>query len=175
ILAKIFYGFGILKSDKLVECDRSRLVGGYVGRTAFKTREVIDSALEGVLFIDEAYTRAPTNASNDFGAEAIGTLLKRMEDDRDRLIVIVAGYPAPMTQFLSSNPGLRSRFTRKIAFDDYSVADMCQILEKFAHDAEYELTPECRALVCKLFLLKYGNRDEHFGNARYVRNLFQSI
>jgi SpoVK/Ycf46/Vps4 family AAA+-type ATPase len=127
ILAKIFYGFGILQSQKLMETDRSGLVGGYVGQTAIKTDEVVQNSLDGVLFIDEAYTLSRTDAGQDFGQEAIDTLLKRMEDFRDRLIVIVAGYPALMQRFLQSNPGLSSRFTRSITFDDYTVPEMCRI------------------------------------------------
>jgi SpoVK/Ycf46/Vps4 family AAA+-type ATPase len=127
ILARIFYGFGILQSPKMVECDRSMLVAGYVGQTAIKTDEIIQSALDGVLFIDEAYALAGDSAksgqADSFGEEAINTLLKRMEDFRDRIIVIAAGYPAPMQTFLQSNPGLESRFTRFIKFEDYSVPD----------------------------------------------------
>lgn len=175
ILSKIFYGFGILATDKVVECDRSRLVGGYVGQTAIKTKEVVDSALDGVLFIDEAYTLSRSDSPNDFGTEAIDTLLKRMEDDRGRLIVIVAGYPEPMQKFLRSNPGLQSRFTRFVRFDDYAVPELCRIFERFTEEEKYTLTPECRANLSLLFTLAFERRDDRFGNGRYVRNVFENV
>lgn len=177
ILGRIFHGFGILKTPKMVECDRSRLVGGYLGQTAIKTGEVIQSALDGVLFIDEAYTLAGDaekfGHGDMFGEEAINTLLKRMEDDRDRLIVIAAGYPAPMRRFLRSNPGLESRFTRFIHFEDYSVPDLCRIFERFCSDSEYALTPTACATAFVLFTAAYSKRDERFGNARFVRNVYE--
>lgn len=177
ILGKIFFGFGILKTPKVVECDRSKLVGGYVGQTAIKTDEVIQSALDGVLFIDEAYTLAADAAkygqADRFGEEAINTLLKQMEDSRDRLIVIVAGYPAEMETFLRSNPGLQSRFTRFIRFEDYSVADLCRIFDRFCRDQEYSLTPLACAMAFVLFAVAYQRRDERFGNARHVRNMYE--
>jgi ATPase family associated with various cellular activities (AAA)/AAA lid domain len=177
ILGKIFYGFGILKTPKMVECDRSKLVGGYVGQTAIKTDEVIQSALDGVLFIDEAYTLAGDaekfGHGDMFGEEAINTLLKRMEDDRDRLIVIAAGYPAPMRNFLHSNPGLESRFTRFINFEDYTVPDLCRIFERFCHESEYSLTPTACANAFVLFTAAHIQRDERFGNARFVRNVYE--
>lgn len=175
IVSKILCEFGILRTNKLIECDRSTLVGGYVGQTALKTNEVVDSALDGVLFIDEAYTLSDAQGSNDYGPEAINTLLKRMEDNRDRLVVIVAGYPTPMRSFLRSNPGLESRFTRFIQFDDYNVPELCQIFEKLAADQEYQLTPECRAAVSIHFTIAHSQRDERFGNGRFVRNAFEQI
>ena len=120
IVARIYKDLGILKSGHTVETDRSGLVAEYVGQTATKTNAVIDSALNGVLFIDEAYALVPENASSDYGQEAISTLLKRMEDDRDKLVVIIAGYPNEMKRFIDSNPGLQSRFTRYINFPDYT-------------------------------------------------------
>lgn len=172
ILGKVFYGFGILRTPKLVETDRASLVAGYVGQTAIQTRDVIDSALDGVLFIDEAYTLAKDHGSqHDFGQEAIDTLLKRMEDDRDRLIVIVAGYPALMDKFVKSNPGLESRFTRYIHFDDYGVPDLCQILARECRNSDYSLTPLARAYIGLMFESVWRQRNENFGNARFVRNV----
>lgn len=173
IIGKILYGFQILKTPKLVEGDRATLVSGYVGQTALKTGEVVDSALDGVLFIDEAYALSNPTGQHDFGQEAINTLLKRMEDNRDQLVVIVAGYPRLMQQFIETNPGLESRFTRYIDFDDYAVADLCRIFEKFCADSEYELTTEARAIASILFTAAYQGRDERFGNARFVRNVFE--
>ena len=175
ILAGIFYGYGILKTPKLVECDRGRLVGGYVGQTAIKTTELIESALDGVLFIDEAYTLAPRSDGQDFGNEAIDTLLKKMEDYRDRLIVVVAGYPVKMEQFLRSNPGLESRFTRFLNFEDYQEAELCQIIERFATTEEYSLTPACRGKLSLAFKHAVATRTERFGNARFVRNVFEQM
>lgn len=173
IIGKILYGFQILKTPKLVEGDRAALVSGYVGQTALKTDELVDSALDGVLFIDEAYALSNPTGQHDFGQEAINTLLKRMEDDRNQLVVIVAGYPRLMQQFIETNPGLESRFTRYINFDDYAIADLCRIFEKFCTDAEYELTTNARAMASILFTAAYHGRDERFGNARFVRNVFE--
>lgn len=173
ILSKIFYGFGILKSQKLTETDRSGLVGGYVGQTAIKTDELVQNALDGVLFIDEAYALAK-GGGTDYGQEAIDTLLKRMEDHRDRLIVVVAGYPAPMKEFLLSNPGLSSRFTRSITFEDYSVPEMCRIFGKMCDNDEYILSQSALAHACILLNLAHYQRNEHFGNARFVRNLHEN-
>ncbi|MBA2115549.1 AAA family ATPase [Bremerella alba] len=173
IIGKILYGFQILKTPKLVEGDRAALVSGYVGQTALKTDELVDSALDGVLFIDEAYALSNPSGQHDFGQEAINTLLKRMEDNRDQLVVIVAGYPRLMQQFIETNPGLESRFTRYIDFDDFAVADLCRIFEKFCTDAQYELTTDARAIASILFTTAYQGRDERFGNARFVRNVFE--
>jgi Cdc6-like AAA superfamily ATPase len=174
IVAKTLYGFGILKTARLVETDRSGLVGGYIGQTALKTDEVVNSALDGVLFIDEAYALGGEDA-RDFGKEAIDTLLKRMEDHRDRLSVIVAGYPGPMERFLETNPGLKSRFTRFIHFDDYSTADMCRIFAKFAEDSEYQASPGFLAWLSVFFTLAYRFRDDKQGNGRYVRTAFEEV
>lgn len=174
ILAKILYGFGLLQSSKLVETDRSGLVGGYVGQTAIKTDEVVRSALDGVLFVDEAYTLIVAG-SNDYGKEAIDTLVKRMEDNRDRISVIVAGYSRPMKEFLRTNPGLQSRFTRFIHFDDYTPQDLCRIFGRLCQDAEYILDQKAMACASVLFNLAYSRRDEHFGNARFARNVFEEV
>ena len=172
ILAKILYDYGILQSDKLTETDRSGLVAGYVGQTAIKTDKVIQNALDGVLFIDEAYS-LQTGSEQDFGREAVNTLLKRMEDDRDRLVVIVAGYPAPMDKFLRSNPGLMSRFTRFLHFEDYSVADLVEIFLKYCKTGEYRLTQPALEKLRLVFDEAVTQKDDHFGNGRYVRNLFE--
>ena len=174
IVSKILYGFQVLGSPALTEADRSSLVGGFVGQTAIKTSELIAKANNGVLFIDEAYTLAPNSSQGDqYGQEAIDTLLKRMEDLRDTLIVVVAGYPKRMTDFLGSNPGLESRFTRFVHFEDYSVGEMCQIFEGMCRKNSYALTPAARGNLALLLNAAYRGRDEKFGNARFVRNVFE--
>lgn len=173
LLAKIYYSMGILSQGQFVEVDRSGLVAGYVGQTAIKVQEVVKSALGGVLFIDEAYTLSYSNNSNDYGQEAIDTLLKAMEDNRDDLIVIVAGYPELMARFIDSNPGLRSRFNKYINFEDYNVSELVQIFEVMCKNAGY--TPESDVLTYteKVFEQKYKNRGKNFANAREVRNYFE--
>ena len=178
ILSNLFYGFGILNAPRVVECDRSKLVGSYLGETANKTDAVIDTALDGVLFIDEAYTLVKDSAkyghSDSYGDEAINQLLKRMEDNRDRLIVIAAGYPGLMDEFIHANPGLKSRFTRYITFEDYSSEEMCRIFEKLAKENEYSLSSDCLAYLAAYFLYVFHRRDDKFGNAREVRNAFEA-
>ncbi|PQO40073.1 AAA family ATPase [Blastopirellula marina] len=176
IVGKILYGFELLKTPNVVECSRADLVGGYVGQTAIKTQEKIESALDGVLFIDEAYALSAGGEGerrDTFGSEAIDTMLKMMEDHRDRLVVIVAGYPRLMREFIETNPGLQSRFTRYIDFEDFDVADLCRIFEKFCADGEYSLSPHSRARASILFTLAHHERDERFGNARFIRNVFE--
>ena len=172
IMAKVFKALGILEKGHLVETDRSGLVAKYVGQTAAKTNEVIDSALGGVLFIDEAYTLV-SGGSQDYGQEAIATLLKRMEDDRDRLIVIVAGYPGEMKNFIDANPGLASRFTRYINFPDYTTRELADMFRMYAKRSHYTLSPELDANLvgCMAYLTR--KRDKNFGNGRFVRNLFE--
>lgn len=172
LLAETYGSIGLLKKGHLVEVDRAGLVGQYVGHTASKTDRAIKSALDGVLFIDEAYALAPPNVlGHDFGSEAIETLLKRMEDHRDRIVVIAAGYPKLMNAFLNSNPGLRSRFSREITFADYSTEELVAITEKIAHDAQYELGPGAHETL--IAIMMSAVRNEGFGNARWARNLFE--
>ena len=170
LLAGIFKGLGVLEKGHLVEVDRSVLVAGYVGQTSIKTREVIQSALGGVLFIDEAYTLS--KEGNDYGTEAIDTMLKLMEDHRKDLIVIVAGYTEKMAGFLASNPGLKSRFTRFMSFPDYEPSELAQIFKIMSKSAGMYLTPEAEMKAIELFKSNYAQRNESFGNARLVRNLF---
>jgi SpoVK/Ycf46/Vps4 family AAA+-type ATPase len=172
IMARVFKALGILEKGHLVETDRSGLVAKYVGQTAAKTNEVIDRALGGVLFIDEAYTLVG-GGGQDYGQEAIATLLKRMEDDRDRLVVIVAGYSDEMKNFIDANPGLNSRFTRYIHFPDYTNAELADMFRLFAKRSHYTLSKEMdRNLVaCMAYLRK--KQGKHFGNGRFVRNLFE--
>jgi len=172
LLAQIYKSLGILSKGHLVETDRSGLVAGYVGQTALKVREVVGSALGGVLFIDEAYALS-TGGGQDFGQEAIDTLLKLMEDNRDNLIVVVAGYTGKMNTFLSSNPGLRSRFNKYLSFDDYSPAELVEIFDSFCTKAGYRISQPPRDNLLRLFSVLYETRDETFGNARLSRNIFE--
>ena len=172
ILANIYKNLGIIKKGHLVETDRSGLVAEYVGQTAIKTNKIIDSAIDGVLFIDEAYSLVQ-GGGNDYGQEAIATLLKRMEDDRDRLIVILAGYSEDMKQFIDSNPGLQSRFNRYIHFPDYTSDDLKSIFLLNAQKNQYKLTDECQKALSKLLLNAVEHKDNKFGNGRFVRNLFE--
>jgi type VII secretion ATPase EccA len=171
LLAQMYRAMGLLRRGHLVEVDRAGLVGQYVGTTALKTDRAIRRALDGLLFVDEAYALAPEAVVQDFGPEAVETLLKRMEDYRHRLVVIVAGYPRPMERFLDSNPGLRSRFSREIDFPDYTTAELLEITRRFAGDAEYRLTAEAQQALDRIFNL--AQRGEGFGNARYARTIFE--
>ena len=174
IVGKVYSALGILSKGHLVEVDRSGLVAGYVGQTAIKTKEVIDKALGGVLFIDEAYTLSPENADKDFGQEAIDTILKAMEDHRDDLVVIAAGYDDLMDRFIHSNPGLESRFNRFLHFEDYSPEELLEIFKMRCSKGCYALEEEAAGLVRDF--LREENRDpESFGNARGVRNVFERI
>ena len=171
-MASIYKELGILKKGHLVETDRSGLVAEYVGQTAIKTNKIIDSALDGVLFIDEAYSLVQ-GAKEDFGQEAISALLKRMEDDRDRLVVILAGYSSEMKAFINSNPGLQSRFNRYIHFSDYSADELKQIFLLNAKKNQYTLDEEASSVLEKMMSSAIDNKDKNFGNARFVRNLFE--
>lgn len=172
IMASIYKELGILKKGHLVETDRSGLVAEYVGQTAVKTNKIIDSALDGVLFIDEAYSLVQ-GAKEDFGQEAISTLLKRMEDDRNRLVVILAGYSSEMKGFIDSNPGLQSRFNRYIHFSDYTADELKQIFLLNAKKNQYTLDEEASSVLGEIMSSAIGHKDKNFGNARFVRNLFE--
>lgn len=174
IVAGIYRDLGILKKGHLVEVQRSDLVAEYIGQTAPKTNAKIDEALDGVLFIDEAYTLA-NGGPMDFGLEAINTLLKRMEDDRDRLVVILAGYSDEIKQFINSNPGLESRFNRYIHFDDYSDLELMDIFCYNLNKGQYRITQEALLQVYRIINEKLAQKDARFGNARYIRNLFEKI
>lgn len=173
LLAQIFRELGLLSKGHLVEVDRSSLVAGYVGQTALKTQEVIQSAIGGVLFIDEAYSLVVGKGDSDFGQEAIDILLKAMEDFRSDLVVIVAGYPDLMKEFISSNPGLQSRFTRYVHFADYSVAEMVQIFQGFAKKSGYMISPEALDRFMQICKRVHLCRNENFGNARTIRTFFE--
>lgn len=173
LLAQIYHELGVLSKGQLIEVDRSGLVGGYVGQTAIKTQGVIQQALGGVLFIDEAYTLARGNDSNDYGQEAIDTILKAMEDHRDDLVVIVAGYPDLMERFVNSNPGLKSRFNKYIYFEDYTPEELLEIFDSMCKKSGLIATENARDLVLKHFEEKYANRNETFANGREVRNFFE--
>ena len=168
LVGRIYKALGVLAKGHLVECGRQDLVAEYVGQTAVKTSAVIDSAMDGVLFIDEAYSLSRPGAATDFGAEAIEVLLKRMEDDRERLVVIVAGYENEMAAFISSNPGLASRFGRRIHFPSYSDAELDRIFERFVAEYGYRLDESVRPRLRDV--LAKRARSERFGNARAVRN-----
>jgi hypothetical protein len=175
ILAGIYRALGVLRSGHLVETDRAGLVGGYVGQTALKTQEIVQRALGGVLFIDEAYALVAARHEHDFGREAVDTLLKMMEDHRDELIVIVAGYTDLMEQFLASNPGLRSRFNRFLEFPDYTPEQLYDIFERLVRTSEYQLPIETGVRVRELLNAYHTSRGTNFGNARVVRNLFEQV
>lgn len=172
IMARILKELGVLKKGHLVETSRADLVAGYMGQTAIKTNKVIDSALDGVLFIDEAYTLS-RNSENDFGQEAIDTLLKRMEDNRDRLVVIIAGYTDEIRNFVNSNPGLASRFNRYIDFPDYSEAELAEIFKRLIATYDYTLSGDAKDVLAEQVAKAVREKDSHFGNGRFVRNLFE--
>ncbi|OUN23095.1 type VII secretion protein [Flavonifractor sp. An82] len=173
LLAQLYKAIGVLSKGQLVEVDRSGLVAGFVGQTALKTGEVIQKALGGVLFIDEAYALAGQDNPNDFGKEAIETLLKGMEDHRADLVVIVAGYTELMGRFLHANPGLESRFNKYFYFEDYNGEQLLEIFCSMCEKNGYTLSDESRAYAEQYLKELYENRDENFGNARDVRNLFE--
>ena len=172
IISGLYAAIGVLEKGQLIEVDRSGLVAGYVGQTALKTQEVIKSALGGVLFIDEAYSLA-SGGENDFGREAIETILKEMEDHRDELIVVVAGYDGPMEKFINSNPGLQSRFNKYFYFPDYNGEQLLYIFKGQCKKNGYALTEEAEAEAKAMFEELYENRGENFGNGRDVRNVFE--
>ena len=173
LLSKIYHAIGVLSKGQLVEVDRSGLVAGFVGQTALKTQEVIQKAIGGVLFIDEAYALTNADSPNDFGKEAIETLLKGMEDHRADLIVIVAGYPELMNDFIHANPGLESRFNKYFFFEDYTGEELMSIFSSMCAKNGYTPDEACKTYAADLFKQLYEERDENFGNARDVRNLFE--
>jgi SpoVK/Ycf46/Vps4 family AAA+-type ATPase len=169
LVSGIYKALGLLSKGQLVEVDRSELVAGYLGQTATKTADVVKSAAGGVLFIDEAYSlTSGDNGADQYGKEAVDTLVKEMEDRRDDLVVIVAGYPAPMAGFIAANPGLASRFRTTIEFENYTDDELTDILTGLAAAADYELVPE--ALERFREILAITPRDRSFGNGRFARN-----
>ena len=174
LLSKIYHEICLLSKGHLIETDRSGLVGGYVGQTAIKTKGVIDEALGGILFIDEAYSLASTS-ENDYGKEAIDTILKAMEDNRDDFIVIVAGYPALMDRFLSSNPGLESRFNKFIYFDDYTAEELYKIFMLLCEDANLKLDSAADDYARQYFEKMFETKSDNFANGRAVRNFFEEV
>ena len=171
LLSKIYKQLGVLEKGQLVEVDRAGLVAGYLGQTALKTKEKIDEAMGGILFIDEAYTLA--KGGSDFGQEAIDTLLKAMEDNRENFVVIVAGYPDPMEQFLGSNPGLKSRFNKNIMFEDYTEEELLCIFNAFCKPFSMKLSIEAEHCVKEYLHWLVQHKSENFANGREMRNLFE--
>lgn len=174
IVGRIYKDLGVLKRGHTVEADRAALVAKYLGQTALKTDTVIQTALDGVLFIDEAYSLVPEDGNGgDYGQEAISTLLKRMEDYRDRLVVIIAGYPKEMKRFIDSNPGLQSRFNRYINFPDYTSGELFDIFGMYMKKNQYALSPEAADYLREALQDAVEHKDRNFGNARFVRNIFE--
>ena len=173
IMAKIYKSLGVVSKGQLIETDRAGLVAGYMGQTALKTAQVIKKAKGGVLFIDEAYSLSSEDGSNDYGKEAIDTLVKGMEDYRDDLVVIVAGYVNEMKKFINMNPGLRSRFNKYINFANYSAAEMLEIFKRQCEKAQFILSSEAEEVALSYF--EQNQNDPTFGNARGVRNFFDKV
>lgn len=176
ILGKLFRGVGFLAQGHVEETDRSGLVAEYVGQTATKTLARAKAALDGILFIDEAYalSRSTGGSSNDtFGRESIETVLKFMEDNRKRVVVVVAGYPKLMAEFINTNPGLKSRFTRYLDFEDFKPIELCQIMQLFAEKGEYCFSKDAISALAVIFDQAFKQRSDGFGNARFVRNMFE--
>jgi len=172
-IGDIYRSLGVLRKGHLIEADRSQLVGGFVGQTALKTLDVCRSALDGVLFVDEAYSLASSEWKGDFGREAIEALLKYMEDHRDRLVVIVAGYPAEMHRFIASNPGLASRFTKTIDFPAYDTPELCEIFRSMATDQQYLLPVGFETRLEPW--IESQRHDPQWGNARSMRTLLERV
>ena len=173
LLSRIFKHLGFLSKGQIYETDREGMVAGYVGQTATKVDKAVDESKGGVLFIDEAYALTANSFGNDYGAEAVNTMLKRMEDHRDDLAVVVAGYTEPMKIFIESNPGLRSRFNRYFQFEHFKPAELFTIFESFCKKSDFILTDDAEEKLKDTFELLYSKKDEGFGNARVVRNLFE--
>ena len=174
LVSRIYKHLGYLEKGHLVETDRTGMVAGYVGQTAIKVEEVVKTSIDGVLFIDEAYSLAKDN-KKDFGNEAIEVLLKKMEDHRDQLVVIVAGYPDEMEEFIESNPGLQSRFNRYFTFDHYKPKELIAIFELFCNKNDFVLAEDAKEKMQFIFEKLYEKRHKSFGNARVARNLFEKI
>lgn len=172
-LANILHSIGVLSEEKLVEVGRADLVAEYVGQTAVKTNQVIDSAIGGILFIDEAYSLC-NGPHDDYGREAINTLLQRMENDRDKFVVILAGYDKEMKQLIDSNPGLQSRFTRTVHFEDYSVKELEDIFNSIMHEYQLTFGRGARRKLHETLSEKQKSRGANFGNGRYIRNIFEN-
>ncbi len=175
LLGNIYKNLGFLSKGHIVETDRAGLVAGYVGQTLLKVDEVISSALDGVLFIDEAYSLKPENTPSDFGQEVIDILLKRMEDYRERLVVIVAGHTDEMQRFIESKPGLKSRFNRYLYFDHFKPEELLAIFEKFCKDGHFKLAPGALDRILSTFEVLYTKRGRTFGNGRLARNIFEKV
>jgi len=174
IVGRIYKDLGVLKKGHTVETDRGGLVAKYMGQTALKTDTIINQALDGVLFIDEAYSLVPEDGNgSDYGQEAISTLLKRMEDNRDRLVVIIAGYKNEMQRFIDSNPGLQSRFNRYIDFPDYTGLELSEIFKMYMKKNQYTLAADAEDYLKQKFEDVVAHKDRNFGNARYARNVFE--
>ena len=174
-LGRICHSLDLLASSDVIVVSRAQLVRGHVGQTAIRTNEVVDFALDKVLFIDEAYALAPPGASNDFGPEAIAELMIRMERDAGRLVVAVAGYPDEMERFLDSNSGFRSRFTDTLTFSHYTAAELEQIFQGFCRANEYRLSPEAESALRDWCEHSVAAREDSFGNGRAMRNLFDDV
>lgn len=173
LLSRIFKHLGFLSKGQMYETDREGLVAGYVGQTAAKVDSAVQASLGGVLFVDEAYSLTQNAFGNDYGAEAVNTLLKRMEDHREDLAVVVAGYTEPMKNFIESNPGLRSRFNRYFYFDHFNSTELFQIFESFCVKSDFIVSEEAKEKLIDIFNLLLEKKDESFGNARTVRNIFE--
>ncbi|MBK6520973.1 MAG: AAA family ATPase [Sphingobacteriaceae bacterium] len=175
IMAKIYKALGVLERGQCVEVDREGLVAGYVGQTAIKTAEKIEEAMGGILFIDEAYALANVSTSHDFGAEAIQVILKRMEDQRGKFGVIVAGYPQNMHQFIESNPGFKSRFDKTFLFEDYAPEQLLTIAHNLLKQEGLKASPQASEHMQNYWSALYEKRDNHFGNARTVRQMVGGV
>lgn len=174
IVGQIYGSMGVLSKGHLVETDRSGLVAEYAGQTGPKTNQKVDEALDGVLFVDEAYSLVADSGDDPYGREAVQALLKRMEDDRDRLVIVLAGYPEEMDRLIRSNPGLSSRFNTKLTFEDYTPGLLGRIFGGMCETNHYVVTPDAQARLLLGFQWLYEQRDEHFGNGRLVRNVFEN-
>ncbi|NQV02980.1 MAG: AAA family ATPase, partial [Bacteroidia bacterium] len=175
LMGRVYKSLGILPSGHVVEVGRADLVGGYIGHTAEKTDNVVDTALHGILFVDEAYMLKPEGVGNDFGQEAIDQILKRMEDDRDKLVVIMAGYPDEMDRLIKSNPGLKSRFNRYFDFTDFKPKELYQIFLVFCEKHEIKLEKEADQRIRMYLKNAFNRRDRSFGNGRMVRNFYEKL